>query len=38
MLRESLQRWVGHAVSGEVHVRLRRGDDYTVLYDRRART
>jgi argininosuccinate synthase len=31
MLRESLQRWVGNAVSGEVTVRLRRGEDYTVL-------
>lgn len=31
MLRESLQRWVGSAVSGTVTLRLRRGDDYTVL-------
>jgi argininosuccinate synthase len=31
MLREPLQRWVGAAVTGEVTVRLRRGDDYTVL-------
>ncbi len=31
MLRESLQRWVGSAVSGEVTVRLRRGDDWTIL-------
>jgi argininosuccinate synthase len=31
MLRESIQRWVGSAVSGEVTVRLRRGDDYTIL-------
>jgi argininosuccinate synthase len=31
MLRESLQRWVGNAVSGEVTLRLRRGDDYSVL-------
>lgn len=31
MLRESLQRWVGNAVTGEVTVRLRRGEDYTVL-------
>ncbi len=31
MLRESLQRWVGSAVTGTVTVRLRRGDDYTVL-------
>jgi argininosuccinate synthase len=31
MLRESLQRWVGAAVSGEVTLRLRRGEDYSVL-------
>jgi argininosuccinate synthase len=31
MLREPLLRWVGAAVTGEVTVRLRRGDDYTVL-------
>jgi argininosuccinate synthase len=31
MLRESLQRWVGAAVTGEVVVRLRRGDDYTIV-------
>ena len=31
MLREPLQRWVGSAVTGEVTVRLRRGDDYTML-------
>ncbi|SDB86603.1 argininosuccinate synthase [Raineyella antarctica] len=31
MLRESLQRWVGSAVSGSVTLRLRRGDDYTIL-------
>jgi argininosuccinate synthase len=31
MLRESLQRWVGAAVTGEVTVRLRRGDDYTIV-------
>ncbi|GAB3485454.1 argininosuccinate synthase [Nocardiopsis coralliicola] len=31
MLRESLQRWVGSAVSGEVTLRLRRGEDYSVL-------
>src|SRR5690606_37106782 len=30
-LRESLQRWVGSAVTGEVTLRLRRGDDYTIL-------
>ncbi|HEY1616268.1 MAG TPA: argininosuccinate synthase, partial [Streptosporangiaceae bacterium] len=31
MLRESLQRWVGAAVSGEVTLRLRRGEDYSLL-------
>ena len=31
MLREPLMRWVGAAVSGEVTLRLRRGDDYTIL-------
>jgi argininosuccinate synthase len=31
MLRESLQRWIGSAVTGEVTLRLRRGDDYTIL-------
>jgi argininosuccinate synthase len=31
MLRESLQRWVGRAVTGEVQLRLRRGEDYTVV-------
>jgi argininosuccinate synthase len=31
MRREALQRWVGHAVTGDVRIRLRRGDDYTVL-------
>ncbi|MBY3554390.1 argininosuccinate synthase [Modestobacter lapidis] len=31
MLRESLQRWVGMAVSGEVTLRLRRGEDYSLL-------
>jgi len=31
MLRESLQKWVGSAVTGEVTLRLRRGDDYTIL-------
>ncbi|MEU6488372.1 argininosuccinate synthase [Streptomyces sp. NPDC046887] len=31
MLRESLVRWVGHPVTGSVTVRLRRGNDYTVL-------
>ena len=31
MLRESLQRWVASAVTGEVTVRLRRGDDWTII-------
>jgi argininosuccinate synthase len=31
MLRESLQRWVGSAVTGEVTIELRRGDDYSVM-------
>ncbi|MCP2338645.1 argininosuccinate synthase [Actinomadura rupiterrae] len=31
MLREALQRWVGSAVTGEVTLRLRRGEDYSVL-------
>ncbi|MFM9038256.1 MAG: argininosuccinate synthase [Actinomycetota bacterium] len=31
MLREPIMRWVGSAVTGEVSLRLRRGDDYTIL-------
>ena len=31
MIRESLQRWVGAAVTGEVTLRLRRGEDYSIL-------
>lgn len=31
MLREPLLRWVGSAVSGEVTIRLRRGDDYSIM-------
>jgi argininosuccinate synthase len=31
MLRESLQRWVASAITGEVILRLRRGDDYSVI-------
>ena len=31
MLRESLQRWVGMAITGEVTIRLRRGEDYSIL-------
>lgn len=30
MLREPLIRWVGSAITGEVTLRLRRGDDYTI--------
>jgi argininosuccinate synthase len=31
MLRESIQRWVGSAITGEVTLRLRRGEDYSIL-------
>ena len=31
MIRESIQRWVGSAISGEVTLRLRRGEDYSIL-------
>jgi argininosuccinate synthase len=31
MLRESLQRWVASAITGEVTLRLRRGDDYSII-------
>jgi argininosuccinate synthase len=31
MLREPLLHWVGAAVTGEVTLRLRRGDDYSIL-------
>jgi len=31
MLREPLLRWIGTAITGEVTLRLRRGDDYTIL-------
>jgi argininosuccinate synthase len=31
MLREPLMRWVGSAVTGTVTLRLRRGDDYTLV-------
>jgi argininosuccinate synthase len=31
MLRESAQRWVARAVTGEVTVQLRRGNDYSIL-------
>jgi len=31
LLRDTLQRFVGSAITGEVHVRLRRGADYTIV-------
>ncbi|MDO5629597.1 MAG: argininosuccinate synthase [Mobilicoccus sp.] len=31
MVRESLQRWISTAVTGTVTLRLRRGDDYSIL-------
>ncbi|MGA8845969.1 MAG: argininosuccinate synthase, partial [Nocardioides sp.] len=31
MIRESIQRWIASVVTGEVTIRLRRGEDYTVL-------
>jgi argininosuccinate synthase len=31
MLRESLTRWVGSAVTGQVVLRLRRGEDYSII-------
>jgi argininosuccinate synthase len=31
MLRETLQRWVAKAVTGEVVLELRRGNDYSIL-------
>ena len=31
MLRESAQRWVARAISGEVTLELRRGNDYSIL-------
>ena len=31
MLRDTLQKWVGRAITGEVTIELRRGDDYTIL-------
>ena len=31
MIRESLQKWVAKAITGEVVLELRRGDDYTIL-------
>ncbi len=31
MLRESLQHWIGKAITGEVALELRRGEDYSLL-------
>ena len=31
MLRDALQRWVAAAVTGEVEIELRRGEDYTIV-------
>lgn len=31
MIRESIQRWIASLVTGEVTLRLRRGDDYTLV-------
>jgi argininosuccinate synthase len=31
MLRDTLNKWVGRAVTGSVSLELRRGDDYTIL-------
>ena len=31
MLRESLTRWVASAITGEVRIRLRRGDDFSII-------
>lgn len=31
MIRESLQRWVASVVTGEVTIKLRRGDDYSIM-------
>jgi argininosuccinate synthase len=31
MLRESIQRWIASLVTGEVTLRLRRGEDYTIV-------
>jgi argininosuccinate synthase len=31
MLREGIQRWIASLVTGEVTIRLRRGEDYTVV-------
>jgi argininosuccinate synthase len=31
MIRESIERWIASLVTGEVTLRLRRGEDYTIL-------
>jgi argininosuccinate synthase len=31
MLRETAQRWVAHAITGEVTLELRRGNDYSIM-------
>jgi argininosuccinate synthase len=36
MLRESTQRWVAKAITGEVVLQLRRGNDYSLLDTRSA--
>src|SRR3546814_13255964 len=36
MLRETAQRWVARAVTGEVTIELRRGNDYSILDTRSA--
>ena len=36
MIRESIQRWIASLVNGEVTLRLRRGEDYTILRTARA--
>jgi argininosuccinate synthase len=36
MLRESAQRWVAKAITGEVTLELRRGNDYSILDTRSA--
>ena len=38
MLRESIQKWVGSTVTGTVTLRLRRGEDYTILDTTAARS
>jgi argininosuccinate synthase len=38
MLKEALTRWVATAVTGTVKLELRRGDDYTILETRAARS